>query len=213
MTRPDHRAETGQGPAPALLKSEGVDLSRLDGGPGCRGGDDTGDPGQSLRLVMGADKDNLQFATEQKPQAEAPPGPLDRLVAVFADGVVAELVALQAAPGGGRVRRRRKRTQRPRPSRRTRVSTSKEASRPGSSWRTWTWPGLCRGASTCSVLVPVADPGPAQPESRCDYPAGQLRDLKDYAFHGDLTLSGRRSTRWTRPAAWRRSTWPTACSS
>ncbi len=197
---------SGQAQLKVTLDSRGVDLSGSSGEAEVTGGAIQGIPVKSLKLVMHAQGDDLQFETKT-PGASGLNGPLRRLIAsslsLLPSGsrgrfrspatvlALEDLVALQAPPAEpGKARVKAESTpalEEPRPGgiKLPKAITTQIELQDVDIPRL-----LARVKFFLGAPVPLPITGKLSLKANATIPLGQLRSVKGYAFHGDLTLSG-----------------------
>ena len=158
---------TGKVDLHAVLDPKGVDLSGSSGEAVVEGGTIQGIPVKSLKLVMRARGDDLQFATKS-PGSASFRGRFGPLI----------LVAIQAGekekdePRAGGIQLPRS------------VTTQIELDDVDMALL------IAKAQTLTGLPFPVPITGKLSVKAEATIPLGKLRSLKDYAFHGDLTMKG-----------------------
>jgi translocation and assembly module TamB len=164
----------------ALLESGGVDLSGSSGEAVVEGGTIQGIPFKSLKLVMSARGNDLKYETlkGESGRVTVPSGAGDLLAGL----VTKALVALQAPAVGSNTTTEK-------------IHVKPKVELPGSITTQIELEdvALSRLIERAEFLLgypfPIPVTGRLSMKAEATIPLGRLRSLKDYAFHGDLTLT------------------------
>jgi translocation and assembly module TamB len=163
---------TGKARLVVVMNPNGADLTGSSGEAVLEGGTVQGIPVKSLRLTMRADGNDLQYDTSQ-PSADARGLGVVSLVALQAPAPVAPSTPARAQPVPARGRLRLPKS----------ISTDIELEDVDLG-------KLVRRVEKLGIRLPVAVAGRLSLKAKAKIPLGSFRDLKGYAFHGDLTLKG-----------------------